>query len=68
MMSEAAGPVVGSCFRGCAPDNASREGEAIEVLQIDDVRVVAVFAICINAPKEQDPVVGQQRSRVASTL
>ena len=67
-MGEAAGPVVGSWLGGSAPDDASRQGEAVEVLQVDDVGVVAVLAACIDAPKEQDAVVRQQGGRMASPL
>lgn len=60
--------MVGPWLWRCAPDDASREGEAAEVLQINDVGVVAMPALCIESPKKQDAIVRQQSGRVARPL
>lgn len=62
IMGRAAGPVVGSWLWRSSPDDASRKGEAVEVLQVDDVGVIAVLAIRVNPPEEQNAAVRQQSS------
>ena len=60
--------VIGPGLGGRSPDDAAREGEAAEPAGVHDVGIISVASLVVNAAKQQDAIVWQQRGAVPCPL
>ena len=60
--------MVGPGLGGSSPHDAAREGEAAEAAGVQDVGIIPVASLVVDAAKQQDAVVGQQSGAVPCPL